>query len=45
MYEREFTLDSVWGRVYFVLEGVASCAFITVNGQYAGFTQGSHLQA
>ena len=45
VYERAFTLDSVWGRVYFVLEGVASCAFVTVNGQYVGFTQGSHLQA
>lgn len=45
VYEREFTLNSVWGRVYFVTEGVASCAFVTVNGQYVGFTQGSHLQS
>lgn len=45
VYEREFDLEQVWGRVYFVLEGVASCAFVNVNGSYVGFTQGSHLQA
>ena len=45
VYEREFTLEQVWGRVYFVLEGVSSCAFVYVNGSYVGFTQGSHLQA
>ena len=45
VYEREFTLEKKWGRVYFVLEGVSSCAFIYVNGSYVGFTQGSHLQA
>ncbi len=45
IYEREFTLQEVWGKVYFVLEGVASCAFLSVNGQFVGFTQGSHLQA
>ncbi len=45
IYEREFTLDSLWGRVYFVLEGVSSCGYVYVNGAYVGFTQGSHLQA
>ena len=45
VYEREFTLENKWGRVYFMLEGVASCAFVYVNGSYVGFTQGSHLQA
>lgn len=45
IYEREFTLDAVWGRVYFVLEGVSSCGFVYVNGRSVGFTQGSHLQA
>ena len=45
VYEREFTLEKKWGRVYFVLEGVSSCAFVYVNGAYVGFTQGSHLQA
>ena len=45
IYEREFELAEKWGRVYFVFEGVSSCAFLSVNGQYVGFTQGSHLQA
>ena len=45
VYEREFTLQRKWGRVYYVLEGVSSCAFVYVNGGYVGFTQGSHLQA
>lgn len=45
VYEREFDLERLWGQVYFILEGVSSCAYIWVNGQYAGFTQGSHLQA
>lgn len=45
VYEREFDLEQVWGRIYFVLEGVSSCAFVYVNGNYVGYTQGSHLQA
>lgn len=45
IYEREFALAEKWGKVYFVFEGVSSCAYLYVNGQYAGFTQGSHLQA
>ena len=45
VYRREFTLEEKWGRVYFVLEGVSSCATLTVNGRYVGFTQGSHLFA
>lgn len=45
IYERNFCLDKLWGKVYFVLEGVSSCAFVYVNERYVGFTQGSHLQA
>lgn len=45
IYERDFVLERVWGRTYFVLEGVSSCAYLYVNGGYVGFTQGSHLQA
>lgn len=45
VYERAFTLGKKWGKLYFVFEGVATCAFLYVNGQYIGFTQGSHLQA
>ena len=45
IYEREFEIEKLWGKVYFVLEGVSSCAFVSINEQYVGFTQGSHLQA
>ena len=45
VYQRKFEIREKWGKVYFVLEGVASCAFVYVNGSYVGFTQGSHLQA
>ena len=45
VYGREFNLERLWGKMYFILEGVSSCAYIWVNGQYVGFTQGSHLQA
>ena len=45
VYQREFQLDALWGKVYFVFEGVASCAFLYINGQEVGFSQGSHLPA
>ena len=45
VYEREFELAEKWGRLYFIFEGVSSCAYLYINGQYVGFTQGSHLQA
>ena len=41
--QRSFEIGKKWGKVYFVLEGVSSCAFVWVNGAYVGFTQGSHL--
>ena len=45
VYERDFDIKEKWGRVYYILEGVATCAFVVVNGKYVGFTQGSRLQA
>ena len=45
VYERDFVLKEILGKVYFVFEGVATCAFLYINGSYVGFTQGSHLQA
>ncbi len=45
VYERDFEIASLWGKVYYVLEGVGSCGFVYVNGEYVGFTQGTHLQA
>lgn len=45
VYERDFELTELWGRVYFVLEGVSSCGIVFVNGKRVGFTEGAHLQA
>ena len=45
VYRRQFNIDRKWGKVYFVFEGVSSCAFLYINDNYVGFTQGSHLQA
>ena len=45
IYERTFELAEKWGKVYFIFEGVGSCAFLYINSRYVGFTQGSHLQA
>ena len=43
VYQREFALDQLWGRFYFIFEGVSSCAYLYINGKYVGFTQGSHI--
>ncbi len=45
IYKRTFDIDKKWGKLYFVFEGVATCAFLYINEHYVGFTQGSHLQA
>ena len=45
VYEREFELEKKWGKVYYLFEGVSSCAYLYINDTYVGFTQGSHLQA
>lgn len=45
VYRRSFEIKELWGRVYFVFEGVASCAFLYINDNYVGFTQGNHLFA
>lgn len=45
VYQREFEISKKWGKVYFVFEGVSSCAYLSINGNYVGFTQGIHLQA
>lgn len=45
VYKKSFELKEKWGKLYFILEGVASCAFLYINNKYVGFTQGSHLQA
>jgi len=45
VYEREFEIVNTDNRTYFVLEGVSSAGKVIVNGNYVGFTTGSHLQA
>lgn len=45
VYERDFLIYRILGKVYFVFEGVATCGVLYINGNYVGFTQGSHLQA
>ncbi len=47
VYKRDFELDMMWNdrKTYIVFEGVSSCFFIYINGIYAGYSQGSHLQA
>ena len=45
VYERSFSIDEILGKMYFVFEGVSSCGILYINGNYVGFTEGSHLQA
>ena len=47
IYRKRFTLDKNWANrdTHIVFEGVASCLYLYVNGQYVGFSQGSHLQS
>jgi len=45
VYEREFEIADAGRASYLVFEGVSSCAEVSVNGKYVGYTQGSHLQA
>ena len=43
IYQRQFELDQLWGKFYFIFEGVSSCAYLYINDRYVGFTQGSHI--
>ena len=45
IYEKDFTVTDKNKKTYFIMEGVSSCASVFVNGNYVGFTQGSHLQS
>ncbi|MBR2615215.1 MAG: glycoside hydrolase family 2 [Clostridia bacterium] len=45
VYRRGLLIEKLWGRVYLHFEGVSSCAFLSVNGNEVGFTQGSRLSA
>ncbi len=47
VYSREFEIFDDWAQreTYIVFEGVATCMFLYVNGQYVGYTQGSRMQS
>ena len=47
IYRTRFNLDENWSSrdTHIVFEGVCSCVYLYVNGQYVGYSQGSHLQA
>lgn len=47
LYIREFRLKDTWSgkEQYLVFEGVNSCFYLWVNGEYAGYSQGSRIPA
>ena len=45
IYEREFEIEDSEKAHYIVFEGVSSCVSLYINGEYVGYSQGSHLQA
>jgi len=47
VYSLDFDIDNKWSKrlTYIVFEGVSSCLYLYINGEYVGFSQGSHLQA
>ena len=45
IYEREFEIEDTKRKHYIVFEGVSSCVSLYINGEYVGYSQGSHLQA
>ena len=46
-YRRNFTLPEGWGdkRVYLHFDGIYSAAFVWMNGEYVGYTQGANNDA
>lgn len=45
VYTRKFNIQDMDRKHYIVFEGVSSCLELFVNGQFAGYTQASRLQA
>ena len=47
IYSTCFTIDEAWVKrqTYIVFEGVSSCLYLYINGNYVGFSEGSHFQA
>ena len=44
IYSRNFTVPSGWGnkRIELHFDGIDSCAFVYLNGEFVGYTTGSH---
>lgn len=45
VYSRTFEIEDTQRRHYVVFEGVDSCLELYINGEFAGFSQGSRLQS
>lgn len=45
IYMREFEITNPENRHYIIFEGVSSNVELFINGEYVGYSQGSHLQA
>ena len=45
IYRRKFSVAQPENRHYIVFEGVSSNVELFINGRFAGYSQGSHLQA
>lgn len=47
VYRTVVDIDEVWSEreTYIVFEGVSSCFYLFVNGEYVGFSSGSHNQS
>lgn len=45
IYQRTFEIKDTNREIYVVFEGVSSTHEVYVNGEYVGFSQGSHLQS
>ncbi len=45
VYMREFEIEDTQRNTYIVFEGVSSNIEVYINDMYAGYSQGSHLQA
>lgn len=46
-YRRDFTLPSEWmdQRILLHFDGIYSCAYVWVNGQYVGYSEGANMDA
>ena len=45
VYTRNFTVQDMSRKYYMVFEGVSSCMELWINGRFAGYSEGSRLQA